>query len=159
MIHLLKMHGKSMYICWKLLKIDENLCTFIEIYGKSLKIHENRLRIIGSPWKCIENILQFDGISIKTHQTLNPKQGSDMEGIAQIDFWWKPFLMHFGIDFCCFAEALGASFIDYWFEISMFEASQTRFLHRRYCKNRLLMEIVFNAFWNWFLLFCGSLGS
>ena len=153
------MHGKSMYMCWKLLKIYENLCIFIEIYWTSLKIHENILRIMGSLWKRIENILKFDGISIKTPQTPNPKQGSDMEGIAKIDFWWKSFLLHFGIDFCCFAEALGASFIDYWFEISMFEASQTRFLHGRYWKKRLLMEIVFNVFWGWFLLFCGSLGS
>jgi hypothetical protein len=158
-IHLLKMHRKSMYICWKLLKIDENLCTCIENYSKSVKIHENLLRIMGSPWKCIENLLEIHGIFIKTLQTLNPKRGSYMEGIAKIAFWWESFLMQFGIDFCCFAEALGASFIDYWLAISMFEASQTRFLHGRYCKNRLLMGIVLNAFWNWFLLFCGSLGS
>ena len=158
-IHLLKMHRKSMYICWKLLKIDENLCTCMENYLKSVKIHENLPRIMGSPWKWIGNLLKIDGISIKTFQTLNPKRGSYMEGIAKIAFWWESFLMHFGVDCCCFAEALGASFIDYWFEISMFEASQTRFWHGRYCKNQLLMEIVFNAFWNWFLLFGGSLGS
>ena len=165
---------------------------------------------MGSPWKCVENPWKIYGISMKTPQTLNPKQGSDMEGIAKIvfcgnrfsciwelifvvlwkpwevvlsiidskfrcsrlpkrgsdmegiakiSFWWKSFLMQFGIGFCCFLEALRVSFIDYWFEISMFGASQTRFWHGRYCKNRLLMEIVFNAFWDWFLLFFGSLGS
>ena len=57
---------------------------------------------------------------MKTPQTLNPKQGSDMESIAKIDFWWKSFFMHFGIVFCCFVEALGGilSIIDSKFRCS-----------------------------------------
>ena len=54
--------------------------------------------------------------------------------------------MHLGIDFSCFSEALGISFIDFWLENSMFGISQTRFSHGKYCKNRLLVEIAFYAF-------------
>ena len=34
-----------------------------------------------------------------------PNRGFRIEGFAEIDFSWKPFVMSFGIDFCCFLEA------------------------------------------------------
>ena len=33
-----------------------------------------------------------------------PKRGYGMESIAKISFWWKSFLMQFGICFCCFFQ-------------------------------------------------------
>ena len=84
-------------------------------------------------------------------------------GASQTRFWHGRYCTNrlfmeivfnaFGDWFLLFCESFGSYFIDYWFEISMFEASQTRFWHGRYCKNQFLMEIVFNAVWDLFLLF------
>ena len=47
-----------------------------------------------------------------------PNRGFRMEGIANIDFSWKSFLMNFGIDFYRFLDASGAVFLT-------FQASKT----------------------------------
>ena len=83
-------------------------------------------------------------------------------GASQTRFWHGRYCKNrllmeivfnaFGDWFLLFCESFGSYFIDYWFEISMFEASQTRFWHGRYCKNQFLMEIVYNATWDLFLL-------
>ena len=54
----------------------------------------------------------FLSISASTFQRLGfSNRDFHMESIVEIDFSPTSFLMNFGIDFCCFLEALGAAFL------------------------------------------------
>ena len=71
---------------WKLclMHLGIGFCCFVKALGVILSI-------IDSKFRC----------------SRLPKRGSGMEGIAKISFWWKSFLMQFGICFCCFFKSLG----------------------------------------------------